>query len=290
MPGNDQHQELGSFLRARRQALQPEDVALVAGARRRRTPGLRREEVAELAGIGVSWYTRLEQGKDVQLSPKALRGVAAALRLTPAQREYVFALARGETLGVEPAPVRTVTPTLQDVLDAQGANPAYITDGRFDLLAWNQAALDVFGVFGRAFPDIPPDERNVVWLIFTDGSRQRLLAWEQHAQRVLAQFRDASRYFVDDPWFPAFVARLRRRSPEFAAWWPRHDVGRVQATAKVIDHPAVGHIALKQTVLQVVDDNAALYMIVYTPAPGTEAADRLAKLAADREAFPGETI
>jgi transcriptional regulator with XRE-family HTH domain len=290
MAGSEQHQELGSFLRARRQALQPADVALVPGARRRRTPGLRREEVAELAGIGVSWYTRLEQGKDVQLSPKALRGVAAALGLSPAQREYVFALARGETLGVEPAPTRTVTPTLQDVLDAQGANPAYITDGRFDLLAWNQAALDVFAVFGRAFHDIPPDERNVVWLIFTDGSRQRLLDWEQHAQRVLAQFRDASRYFVDDPWFPAFVDRLQRRSAEFAAWWPRHDVGRVQATAKVIDHPAVGHIALKQTVLQVVDDTAALYMIVYTPAPGTEAADRLAKLAADREAFPGGTI
>jgi transcriptional regulator with XRE-family HTH domain len=290
MPSSELHHELGSFLRARRQALQPQDVALVPGARRRRTPGLRREEVAERAGIGVSWYTRLEQGKDVQLSPKALRGVATALQLTPAQREYVFALARGETLGVEPAPVRTVTPTLQDVLDAQGANPAYITDGRFDLLAWNQAALDVFGVFGRAFHDIPPDERNVVWLIFTDGSRQRLLDWEQHAQRVLAQFRDASRYFVDDPWFPAFVDRLQRRSPEFAAWWPRHDVGRVQATAKVIDHPAVGHIALKQTVLQVVDDTAALYMIVYTPAPDTDAADRLAKLAADREAFPGGTI
>src|SRR6266508_2163333 len=268
MPSNEQHQELGSFLRARRQALRPEDVALVAGAGRRRTPGLRREEVAELAGIGVSWYTRLEQGKDVQLSPRALRGVAEALRLTPAQREYVFALARGETLGVEPAPVKTVGPTLQDVLDAQGANPAYITDGRFDLLAWNQAALDIFGVFGRAFPDIPPDERNIVWLIFTDDSR----------------------YFVDDPWFPAFVDRLERHSPEFAAWWPRHDVGRVQATAKVIDHPAVGHIALKQIVLQVVDDNAALYMIVYTPAPGTDASDKLAKLAAYRETFPDGTI
>jgi MmyB-like transcription regulator ligand binding domain len=179
--------------------------------------------------------------------------------------------------------VTTVSPTLQDVLDAQGANPAYIADGRFDLLAWNQAALEVFGVFGRRFPEIPPEERNIVWLIFTDDSRRLLLDWEQHAQRVLAQFRDASRYFVDDPWFPAFVDRLQRHSAEFAAWWPRHDVGRVQATAKMIAHPAVGHIALKQTVLQVVDDTAALYMIVYTPAPGTDAADKLAELARDRE-------
>jgi transcriptional regulator with XRE-family HTH domain len=282
MPSNQQRQELGAFLRARREGLRPEDVVPIAGSNRRRTPGLRREEVAELAGIGVSWYTRLEQGKDVQLSPRALRGVAEALRLGAAQREYVFALARGETLGVEPAPTTTVGPTLQDVLDAQGANPAYITDGRMNLLAWNRAALEVFGVFGRPFPEIPPEERNILWLVFTDDSRHLLLDWELHAQRVLAQFRDVSRYFVDDPWYPAFVDKLKRHSGEFAAWWSRHDVGRVQATAKVIDHPAVGHIALKQTVLHVVDDNAALYMIIYTPAPGTEAAERLAKLAADR--------
>ncbi|SRR6266540_5179733 len=282
MPGDQQRRELGAFLRARREELRPDGAALLRGTSRRRTPGLRREEVAELAGIGVSWYTRLEQGKDVQLSSRALRGVAEALRLTPAQREYVFALARGETLGVEPAPTTTVSPTLQDVLDAQGANPAYITDAHIDLLAWNQAALEVFGIFGRTFPEIPPEERNIVWLIFTDDSRSLLLDWEQHAQRVLAQFRDISRYFVDDPWYSEFVDKLKRRSPEFAAWWSRHDVGRLQATAKVIDHPAVGHIALKQTVLQVVDDNAALYMIIYTPAPGTDAADKLAKLASDR--------
>ena len=278
MPSHDQRRELGAFLRARREALRPESSSRSGSSNRRRTPGLRREEVAELAGIGMSWYTRLEQGKDVQLSPRALRGVSDALRLTAAQREYVFALARGETLGVEPALVATVSATLQDVLDAQAPNPAYITDARMNLMAWNRAALEVFGVFGRAFPEIPPEERNIVWLIFTDDSRHLLLDWEQHAQRVLAQFRDISRYFVDDPWYPAFVGRLQRRSPEFAAWWPRHDVGRVQATAKVIDHPAVGHIALKQTVLQVVDDNAALYMIIYTPAPGTDAADKLAKL------------
>jgi transcriptional regulator with XRE-family HTH domain len=278
MTTSEQRQELAAFLRARRHALRPIDIALSPDARRRRTPGLRREEVAELAGIGASWYTRLEQGKDVRLSPRALRGVAEALRLTPAQREYVFALARGEELGVRPAPTTTVSATLQDVLDAQGDNPAYVTDGRLNLLAWNRAALEVFGVFGRAFHDIPPEERNVVWLIFTDDSRRLLLDWEQHAQRVLAQFRDASRHFVDDPWFPAFVDRLKRRSGEFAAWWSQHDVGRVQATAKVIDHPAVGPIALTQTVLQVVDDRAPLYAIIYTPAPGTDAAEKLAKL------------
>ncbi len=281
MPSNEQRRELGAFLRARREELRPTDAGLPAGVNRRRTPGLRREEVAELAGIGASWYTRLEQGKDVQLSPRALRGVADALRLTPVQREYVFALARGEALGLGPAPTKTVSATLQDVLDAQGANPAYITDSRLNLLAWNQAALGVFGVFGRSFDEMPADERNIVWLIFTDRSRQLLVDWETHAQRLLAQFRDASRHFVDDPWFPAFVEKLKRRSPQFDAWWSRRDVVRAQATEKVVDHPVVGHIELKQTVLQVVDDSAALYMIVYTPAPGTDAADRLQKLAAE---------
>ncbi len=279
MPSDEQRRELGAFLRARREALQHEDVGLPAGVNRRRTPGLRREEAAELAGIGTSWYTRLEQGKDVQLSPRALRGVAEALRLTAAEREYVFALARGEALGVEPAPAKTVSATLQSVLDAQGPNPAYIVDGRLNVLAWNQAALDVFVVFGRSFDQMPPEERNIVWLIFTDGSRQLLVDWEEHAQRLLAQFRDASRYFVDDPWFPAFIEKLKQRSPEFEAWWSRRDVVRVQATEKVVNHPAVGHIALKQTVLQVVDDSPALYMIIYTPHPDTDAVDKLQKLA-----------
>jgi transcription regulator MmyB-like protein len=106
-----------------------------------------------------------------------------------------------------------------------------------------------------------------------------MVDWERHAKLLLAQFRDASRHVVNDPWFGRFVERLKERSPEFAAWWSRYDVERVQGTEKVIDHPAVGQIARRQTVLQVVDASHALYLLLYTPAPGTDTAEKLQKLA-----------
>jgi transcriptional regulator with XRE-family HTH domain len=277
MPPQEQRHQLGAFLRARRAALRPQDVGLPQGVNRRQTPGLRREEVAQLAGISVSWYTRLEQGKDVQLSAKALAHVAGALQLTPAQREYLVTLARGDPLGVQAAPTETVSATLQDVLDAQGDHPAYLIDAGLNLLAWNQAAIRVFG-FAEDLAAAPAEQRNLLWLIFTHDAHGWLVDWERHAKLLLAQFRDASRHLVNDPWFGRFIERLTQRSQEFADWWSRHDVERVQETEKVIDHPAVGQLTLRQTVLQVVDDSRALYLILYTPAPETDTAEKLQKL------------
>jgi transcriptional regulator with XRE-family HTH domain len=277
MPPQEQRHQLGAFLRARRAALRPQDVGLPQGVNRRQTPGLRREEVAQLAGISVSWYTRLEQGKDVQLSAKALAHVAGALQLTPAQREYLVTLARGDPLGSQPARAPSVSATLQDVLDAQGDHPAYLIDAGLNLLAWNQAAIRVFG-FAEDLAEVPAEQRNLLWLIFTDDARTWLVDRERHAKLLLAQFRDASRHLINEPWFGRFVEQLTQRSPEFADWWSRHDVERVQATEKVIAHPAVGQLALRQTVLQVVDDSRALYLILYTPAPETDTAEKLQKL------------
>lgn len=278
MPPEEQRQELGAFLRARRAALRPEDVGLPQGVNPRRTPGLRREELAQLAGISVSWYTRLEQGKDVQLSAKAAARVAQALQLTTAQHEYLLALARGDPLGVQPPPSEPVSMTLRDVLDAQGDNPAYLVDARLNLLAWNRAAISVFG-FAEDLAAAPEQERNLLWLIFTDDARMWLVDRERHAKLLVAQFRDASRHLVNDPWYGRFVERLQQRSQEFADWWSHHDVERVQETQKVIEHPAVGRLTLRQTVLQVVDDSRALYLILYTPAPDTDTAEKLQKLA-----------
>lgn len=278
MPPEEQRQELGAFLRARRAALRPEDVGLPQGVNPRRTPGLRREELAQLAGISVSWYTRLEQGKDVQLSAKAAARVAQALQLTTAQHEYLLALARGDPLGVQPPPSEPVSTTLRDVLDAQGDNPAYLVDARLNLLAWNRAAIGVFGL-AEDLAAAPEQERNLLWLIFTDDARTWLVDRERHAKLLLAQFRDASRHLVNDPWFGRFVERLQQRSPEFAQWWSQYDVERVQETEKVIDHPAVGRLTLRQTVLQVVDDSSGLYLILYTPALETDTAEKLQKLA-----------
>jgi transcriptional regulator with XRE-family HTH domain len=278
MPPEEQRQELGAFLRVRRAALRPEDVGLPQGVNHRRTPGLRREELAQLAGISVSWYTRLEQGKDVQLSAKAVARLAEALRLTAAQREYLLALARGDLSGVQPAPPETVSVTLRDVLDAQGDNPAYLIDARLNLLEWNRAAMSVFG-FAEDLAAAPEEERNLLWLIFMDDARTWLVDRERHAKLLLAQFRDASRHLVNDPSFGRFVERLQQGSPEFARWWSRYDVERAQETEKVIDHPAVGRLALRQTVLQVVSDSPGLYLILYTPAPETDTAEKLQKLA-----------
>jgi transcriptional regulator with XRE-family HTH domain len=278
MPAKQQRHQLGAFLRARRATLRPQDVGLPQGVNRRQTPGLRREEVAQLAGISASWYTRLEQGKDVQLSAKALAHVAGALQLTPAQHEYLLTLARGDPLGVQAARAPSVSATLQDVLDAQGDNPAYLIDAALNLLAWNQAAIRVFG-FAEDLANAPAEERNLLWLIFTDDARTWLVDRERHAKLLLAQFRDASRHLVNDPWFGRFVERLKRRSPEFADWWSRYEVERVQETEKVIQHPTVGQLALRQTVLQVVDDSRGLYLILYTSAPGTDTAEKLQKLA-----------
>ena len=276
MPAQQQRHQLGAFLRARRAALRPQDVGLPQGVTRRHTPGLRREEVAQLAGISVSWYTRLEQGKDVQLSAKALAHVAGALQLNPAQREYLVSLARGDPLAVQPARAPSVSATLQDVLDAQGDSPAYLIDAGLNLLAWNQAAIRVFG-FPEDLAAAPAEQRNLLWLIFTDDARTWLVHRDRHARLLLAQFRDASRHLVDDPWFGRFVERLKQRSAEFAEWWSRYDVERVQETEKVIQHPAVGQLTLRQTVLQVVDDSP-LYLILYTPAPETDTAEKLQKL------------
>ena len=285
MPSKQQRDELGAFLRSRRGALRPEDAGIPTRSNRRLTPGLRREEVAELAGISVSWYTRLEQGKDVQLSAKALRGIAIALKLSAAERDYLFTLARSDALGVEPsfpAPqIATVSPTLQAVLDAQGNNPAYLIDACLNLLAWNQAAGAVFGsgLMGE-LGTLPRSERNLLWLIFSDEARRLFVHWERHARLLLAQFRDASRHFVGDPWVAALVERLKERSAEFAEWWSHYDVERVPEIEKVLAHPAVGELPLRQTVLQVVDDSPGLFLVLYTPAPDTEAAEKLEKLAA----------
>ena len=285
MAPQERRQELGAFLRARRAALQPEDVGLPQGVNHRRTPGLRREELAQLAGMSVSWYTRLEQGKDVQFSTKAAARLAEALELTAAERDYLLALALGDPFGVQTAPATTVGAALRDVLHAQGDNPAYLIDACLNLLAWNQAAIGVFG-FAEDLAAAPAEERNLLWLIFTDDARTWLVDRDRHAKLLLAQFRDASRHLVDDPWLGEFVERLRRRSPEFAQWWSEYDVERVQETEKVVEHPAVGQLTVRQTVLQVVNDGHPQFLILYTPAPDTDTAEKLRKLAIDAGDHP----
>jgi transcriptional regulator with XRE-family HTH domain len=251
-------QELGDFLRARRGRLSPESVGL-PWRRRRRTPGLRREEVAELAGIGVDWYIRLEQGRPVTPSLSTVDALARALRLTELEHQHLRALAGGG--GRRPFQPETAPPGLLHLLESL-SQPAYVTGRRRDLLAWNTAANDIFD-----FDALADDERNVLVLMLTLPRSRALFGpgWAEEAQRMVAQFRATHDLWAGDPAFTALLRRLRDGCAEFEAWWDRHDVGRPVSGRKTLHHPTRGVIAFDHASFQANDD-PALKLVIYTPA------------------------
>ncbi len=276
--------ELAEFLRSRRARLSPADVGLPPGVRWR-TPGLRREEVAELAGIGTTWYTWLEQRRDIRVSADVLDNLARALRLTPDERAHLFRAAHGQPSQRPLTPRETAPPAARRLLVALGVAPAYITGRRWDLLAWNAAAVAVFGDFGA----LPESERNLVRFMFTDDEvRRRLVDWEGAARRVLALFRADRGRYADDPWFTEVIDDLRRISPEFARWWPRHDVRERAEERKEVEHPVVGRLAPEPTALQLVGF-PDLKLIAYVPLPEEDTARKLQRLVGRDDIRPDMT-
>jgi transcriptional regulator with XRE-family HTH domain len=261
MTENQQRIELANFLRTRRARLSPTDVGLPRTSRRK-TAGLRREEVAQLASVGVTWYTWLEQGRDINVSVQVLDSLAQTLRLTPDEKTHLFLLA-GQAPPPYPAPLQEhVSPFLRKFIAYQGTNPAYITNRRWDVLAWNRAACLVIANFAA----MPIEERNIVRFIFTDEEyRRRFVDWEGIAQRVLAQFRASSSQYHNDAQFGALITDLQRRSPEFARWWPHHEVQGRQDGCKELNHPQVGSLALEHSTFQI-DGSPGLKMVAYLPA------------------------
>ncbi len=257
-------EDLGAFLRARRERVSPKEAGIPNG-KRRRTPGLRREEAAELAGVGVAWYTWLEQGRDIRVSAQALEGIARALRLTADERIHLFGLARQETPILPPMFSETVSPILQQILDHQ-TGPSYITNIRRDVLAWNSAACTVFGDYGA----LPPEDRNILRRIFLDPT-QRVFHqhWAQDAQDILARFRADAIPYLDDPNFQTLIQELEASSPEFRAWWPLQNVERKGQGWKEFRHPTGGHLVMAYTALQVIAQ-PDLRMVVFTPLHGNE--------------------
>ncbi len=266
--------ELSCFLRARRARLSPLQVGLPAGGRRR-TPGLRREELAQLAGVGSTWYTWLEQGRPITVSASVLDNLAAALRLDAVERTHLFILARGEAPATMPPDTEMVEPAVQQILDALGACPAYVANARWDVVAWNAAACRVF----TDFTALSPRDRNLLWFMFTHPlSHQLYVDWEGAARHILAFFRASTGRYVGEAWFTALVADLSRESPAFAAWWPRNDVyGTPREAYKEVNHPLVGRLTLQSTPLQIAQA-PELCMMVYAPVPGTETAAKLQRL------------
>jgi len=219
MVGHETRRELAEFLRKRRARLSPADVGFPPG-KGRRTLGLRREEVAALAGVGLTWYTSLEQGKDIRVSTAFLENLARALRLTAAERAHLFALAQGRPPPLPSPATAIATERLQSILDALDC-PAYARNSRFDVIAWNAANTRMFGDFAN----IPPHERNVLWLMFARTyHRHTMPTWEADARAVVAKFRLNFGQAPDAAVFSSLVAKLDGMSADFRRIWADHDV------------------------------------------------------------------
>ena len=260
----NKRRELGDFLRARRSRLTPESVGL-PHRRQRRTPGLRREEVAELAGIGVDWYIRLEQGRPVTPSVSTVDALARALRLTEMEHQHLRALAGGG--GQKRFQPETAPASLLSLLQSL-AQPAYVTGRRRDLVAWNAAANDIFD-----FDALAQGERNILVSMLTVPRSRDLFGpgWAEEAQRMVAQFRATHDLWAGDPAFLALLQRLREGCPEFDAWWERHDVRHPVSGRKTLHHPTRGLIAFEHSSFQANDD-PGLKLVIYTPVPKDGAA------------------
>jgi transcriptional regulator with XRE-family HTH domain len=268
----DRHQELAEFLRSRRARLSPEEAGLSRGVRRR-TPGLRREEVASLAGVSPEWYTWLEQGRDINVSVQLLESLARVLQLDDNERTYLFVLALRQPPPVETFSPPTISPTLQLFLEQLGTTPACVVDARLNSVARNRAHRVVFGDYeGQSERD-----RNLIWRIFTQPGPKGP-HWEEFARHFLAQFRAEYGRFVEDPWWAKQIAELSEASPEFRELWARPDVLNMLEGRKSIDHPQVGELAFEFLWLQEVN-SPDLRLFVYTPR-SKETADKIAQLLA----------
>jgi transcriptional regulator with XRE-family HTH domain len=266
--------ELAHFLRTRRERLSPSQFHLPKGAKRRRTPGLRREELAQIAGISPTWYMKLEQGQEIQVSAQVLESLVRAFQLTTAERTNLYMLARQELPLFVQSHTRQINPDLQRVLNALNPHPALVLNERWDIVGWNRAASQVF----IDYSTLSDWERNLIWIMFTRPDQRILFAyWECWAQRILALFRACGGYAAGEPWFIERRDRLMQASPEFHTWWKMHEVGEAHMEQTSLNHPRVGSLKLQLTALRVVD-NPNLQIFVYTPLPQVDTSQKLVML------------
>jgi transcriptional regulator with XRE-family HTH domain len=265
-------QELANFLRTRRARISAIDAGL-PGAPRRRTPGLRREEVAQLAGMSVTWYTWLEQARAISVSAEMLDNLARVLRLDGIERVQLFQLASREPVLDTKPKAQRISPLLKQLLDQMEELPAFILGPRWDVLRWNLAAGAFFG-----FPEITAEERNLVWLVFTNpGFHSLIVDWPARARDVLARFRVSYGRHAGDKHFVQLVDRLRVASAEFGEWWPRHDVLPQSEGLKRYNHRLVGRLQLQHISFAVMDD-PELLLTIMAPAPTADSRAKLRQL------------
>ncbi|MCA0753634.1 helix-turn-helix transcriptional regulator [Paenibacillus sp. N4] len=265
---------LSEFLRSKRAEIDPVSAGFTAGSRRR-TPGLRREEVAQLAGVSPTWYTWLEQGRDISVSASVLDCVAAALRLNEDERKYIHSLAKES--GPAAAPLKDfsaeMTPSLQKIVQELRFCPCIISDRRCRIVGWNDAASLVFMDFER----IPAEQRNIIELLFERKEFRRLsVNWEQFAGGFLAIFRAYYGQYAQDDWYEGFIGEMKARHPEFRRLWEQSQVSTAPDVLLEFRHAKAGKMLFHLTSLQV-QGESDLRCSIYTPAPDTATESKLRK-------------
>lgn len=253
--------ELADFLRSRRERIAPEDVGLPRG-RRRRTPGLRREEVAALAGVGVSWYTWLEQGREIGVSTEFLDRLARALALDAIERRHLFRLAH-QRPPAEPGRSYCEVPALvRRLMDDLPARPSYVLNLRWDVLAYNAAADRLFD-----FSAQPPGYRNLLWMLFAEPALQQVFVdWTEQAPRMLSSFRRDHARADGDPTVDTLVRELETLSPDFRRWWSQHDVHAPCHGERILRVPDIGELRFQHASL-IVDAARHLRLVYYAAHP-----------------------
>ncbi|MFI5845767.1 helix-turn-helix domain-containing protein [Catenuloplanes sp. NPDC051500] len=261
--------QLGEFLQSRRSQLRPEDVEVATYGGRRRVPGLRREELALLADVSASYYSRLEQGQAANASPEVLDALARALRLNDAERGHLHQLASGKRRRARrPAPEK-LTPAVRQLVSALGDVPVVVLGRRTDVLAWNAAGHALFaGHLDRDAPDRP----NMAWLLFLDAHSRDLYAnWPAKARAVVSALRAASGQHPDDPLLAALVGELSVKSPEFAAMWSAHRVKGAGSAVYEMRHPLVGTLSVTQQTLRT-EEGFSVVVVTAVPDSPSQAA------------------
>ena len=272
----DRRAELTEFLRSRRARLKPEDVGLPYFGRHRRVPGLRREELAQLAGVSVAYYTRLEQGNGRNVSVEVLDAIARALRLSDAEHAHLTHLAKPKAHKKKPSTrPQQVRPALRQLLDALDGVPAYVAGRRAEILAWNRMAAAVFGDWA----ELPPAERNWARLVFLSPAYQELFVeWESKAADIVSYLRMDAGCHPDDPKLSALVGELSVKSEEFRRLWATHDVKDKGHGVKRLRHPLVGELTLSYETFKLPDDSDQS-VTAYHAEPGSPSAEALRLLA-----------
>ncbi len=269
MVSMDRRAELGEFLRARREAMRPGDVGLPTGGRRR-TPGLRREEVALLAGVSVTWYTWLEQGRRINASRDVLLALARTLKLDDAGRNHLLMLASGETFEKVERILEAPDAIIRLITSMEPA-PAYVLGPRWEIVAWNSAEERLYTML----PRLADEERNLLWVMFCEPAARSLIGgWTDRARSTLAEFRAGTTLLFDDPDMIALTDRIAACSPEFAEWWPLHDVAAFQTRLRRYHHPRAGDLVFEYQQL-IPSEWPHLRVICQLPLPGDDSAQRL---------------